>query len=188
MTISEGHILLGNSIAEPLGYWTRPTAILDIDLQDIHGHIFSVDATSCTKNTLLFPSEFRDGPPVSVGNIDSNFFTEFTDCLWTKGWENTLGLEIIQGQAGKMIEFSFDVGSLLLKEEEVKAEVREEMRGQSMLRDTGWTVTVKDGVVYKTGETRCVTFATGHIKITDSKAKGASCAVKILRDEGVLAM
>jgi hypothetical protein len=28
-----------------------------------------------------------------------------------------------------MIEFSFDIGSLLLKEEEVKAEVREERRG-----------------------------------------------------------
>jgi hypothetical protein len=74
------------------------------------------------RNALLFPSEFREGPPVSVGNIDGNFFMEFTNCLWTKGLENTLGLEAIQGQAGKMIEFSFDIGSLLLKEEDVKAD------------------------------------------------------------------
>jgi hypothetical protein len=47
--------------------------------------------------------------------------------------ENTLGLEVIQGQARKMIEFSFDIGSLLLKEEEVKVEVREEGRGQFKL-------------------------------------------------------
>jgi hypothetical protein len=192
MTLSEGQILLGTSITEPFGYWTRPTRISDIDLNKIYPHILSVDATSCTsegekRNALLFPSEFREGSPVSVGNIDGNFFTEFTDCLWRKGLENTLGLETIQGQAGKLIEFSFDIGSLLLKEEEVKAEVREEGRGQFKLQETGWTVTVKEGTVYKTGETRCATFTTGHVKVTDSKAKGVSDVVKILRDDGVLA-
>jgi len=30
-------------------------------------------------------------------------------------------------------------------------------------------------------------FTSGHVKITDSKIKGLSDAVKILRDEGVLA-
>jgi len=198
MTIPEGQILLGNNITEPLGYWTRPTAILDIDLQNIHGHIFSVDATGCTsegemRKALLFPSEFREGPPVSIGNIDSNFFIEFTDSLWAKGWENTLGLEAIQGQLGKMIEFSFDIGSLLLKEEEVSAEVREERTEQLKLQETGWTVTVKGETVYKTGETRCFTYPapTGHIKVTDSKAEVVSevvsDVVKILRADGVLA-
>jgi hypothetical protein len=188
MTISEGHILLGNIITEPLGYWTRPKAILDIDLQNIHGHIFSVDATSCTRNPLLFPSEFREGPPVSVGNIDGNFFTEFTDYLWTKGLENTLGLEAIQGQTGKMIEFSFDIGSLLLQEDKVAAGVRDGRRGYVTLRETGWSVTVKDELVDKTGETRCVEYSTGHVKATDTRVKSLSDAVKILRDEGVLAM
>ncbi|CAM6002057.1 unnamed protein product [Sphagnum balticum] len=77
---------------------------------------------------------------------------------------------------------------LLLKEEEVRAEVREERRGQFKLQETGWTITVKDGTVYKTGETRCVFYTTGHIKVTNSKAKGVSDIVKILRDKGVLAM
>jgi len=140
------------------------------------------------RNALLVPSEFREGPPVSIGNIDNEFFTEFTNCLWMKGLGNTLGLEAIQGQAGKMIEFSFDIGSLLLNEEEMRAEAREEMREQFKLEETGWTIAVKDGIVYKTGETRCATFTTGHIRITDSKAKGVSDAVKILRDEGMLAM
>jgi hypothetical protein len=128
--------------------------------------------------------------PVSVGNIDGNFITEFTDCLWAKGLENTFRLEAIQGQAGKMIEFSFDIGSLLDKEEEVKAEVREEMTGQFMIQETGWAVAVKDGTVYKTGETQCWIYPppTGHVKIINSKAKGVSDAVKILRNEGVLVM
>jgi hypothetical protein len=184
MTIPEGQILLGTSTTEPHGYWTRPTRICDIDLQKIHPHIISVNTASCTtedekRNALLFPSEFREGPAVSVGYINSNFFTEFTDCLWMKGLENTLGLEAIQGQAGKMIEFSFDTGSLLLKEAEV--------RGQFDSRQTGWTVTVKDGAVDKDGENRCVIAQGSHHPVTEIKVKGMLDALKILRDEGVLA-
>jgi hypothetical protein len=131
------------------------------------------------KKANLYPSEFRKDTPVSIGNIDGNFFTEFTDCLCTRGWENSLGLEAIQGQAGKMIEFSFDTGSLLLNEAEV--------RGQFEFRETGWTVTDKDGAVDKDGETRCIMYPTGHIKATKIQVKGVLDALKILRDEGVLA-
>ena len=188
MTIPEGHILLGTSITEPCGYWTTLARIPDVDLQRVHRHIISVDTTSCAnegekRNAPLLPSEFREGP-ASARNIDSNFFTEVTDCLWANSLENTLGLEAIQGQAGKMIEFSFDTGSLLLKEEEVNAEVR----GQLMLRDTGWAVTVEGEAVDQTGETRCVMYETRHFKVTNSQLKGVSDAVEILRDEGVLAI
>ena len=190
MTISEWHILLGKTTTELLGYWTKPTAIIDIDVQNIHGHVFSVDATSCTsgvrvKSDLLFLSEFREGPP-TARDIGSNFFAEFTNCLLARGLEKALGLEALQVQAGKMVEFSFDIGSLLLKEEEVKAAVWEERRGQFNLQETGWAITVKDGNVFKTGETRCFTYTTGHVKVTDSKAKGVSDVVNILRDKGML--
>jgi hypothetical protein len=33
------------------------------------------------RKALLFPSKFREGPVVSIGYIDDNFFTEFTDYL-----------------------------------------------------------------------------------------------------------
>ncbi|OAQ58150.1 hypothetical protein VFPPC_11602 [Pochonia chlamydosporia 170] len=186
-TIPEGQILLGTSITEPSGFWTRPTPISDIDLQNIHAHIISVDATSRTSgderiNSLLFPSEFREGPLVSVGNIDGNFFTEFTDCLWAKGLGNTFGLEAIQDQVGKMIEFSFDIGSLLLNEEEVKAEVRAQLES----RETGWAVKVKDGAVDKDGETRCIIYPTGHVRATKGQVETVLDALKILREEGVL--
>jgi hypothetical protein len=148
--------MLGTSIIEPLGYWTRPIRISDVNSQKIYPYIISVDTAGYTtedEKRILYTSEFREGMPVSVRNINGNFITEFTDCLWAKGLENTFGLEAIQGQAGKMIEFSFDIGSLLVKEEEVKAEVREEITGQFMIQETGWAVAVKDGTVYKTGET-----------------------------------
>jgi hypothetical protein len=192
-TIPKGQILLGTSITEPSGFWTEPTSISDVDLQQIHPHIISVNTTSCTSegergNVLLYPSEFREGPPASVGSINCNFFTEFTDCLRTKDLENTFGLEVVQGQIGKMIEFSFDIGSLLVKEEEVKAEVWKMLRGQFIVQETGWSITVKDGTVFKTGETQCWIYPppTGHVKIINSKIKGVSQAVNFLRNEGIL--
>jgi hypothetical protein len=188
-TIPEGQILLGTSITEPSGFWTRPISISGIDSQKIHPYIISVDTASCTtedekRNGLLLPSEFRKGPAVSIGNIDGNFFTEFTNCFWTKGLENTLGLEAIQGQAGKMIEFSFDIGSLLLKEDKVNTEVR----GQLILRNTGWAVIVKGEAVDQTREMRYIIYKTRYFKVTNSQLKDISDTVKILRDKGILAI
>lgn len=190
-TIPEGQILLGTGITGPSGFWTRPTPISDIDLRNIHPHIISVDTTGCVTggdkmHGLLFPSEFREGPSDNLGDVESDFFREFSNFLMANGLGDVFGLEVVRGQLGKMIEFSFDIGSLLLGEDEVNSSVTDESSGHFKLQETGWTVTVEDGTVCKTGETRCVTYTTGHIKFTDSKATGVWDAVKILRDEGVL--
>ncbi|EFZ04008.1 hypothetical protein X797_012101 [Metarhizium robertsii] len=175
-TIPKEQILLGTSITKPPGFWTRPTPISDVDLQNIHPHIISVDNEA--RNGRLFPSEFREGPPASNWSIESGFFTEFTDYLRVKGWENIFRLEIIQGQTGKMIEFSFDIGSLLLEEAEVS--------GQFESQETAWTIRVRDGAVDKDGETRCVIIQGQHLRATKMLVKSVSDVLKVLRDEGVL--
>lgn len=189
MPISEGHILLGTDIqdaSDALGCWTTPSLISKIDLHNIHGHIFVVDTTS-DGHGHLFPVEFREGPPPNILNVDYRFYSRFADYLRTNGLENTFGLEAIQGQAKKTIEFSFDTGNLLLDEVRVKPEVIVKGGGQFKLQDTVWSVTVRDGIVqYTTGETRCVSYTTGHVKVTESKS--GLDVMKILADEGVLAM
>jgi hypothetical protein len=82
-----------------------------------------------------------------------------------------------------MIEFSFDTGSLLLTE----AAVRADMTGQFESRETGWNVIVKDGAVDKDRQTRCIIFATSHSKATKIQENGVIDALKVLRDEGILA-
>lgn len=189
--LSEGEILLGTSTTQPLGYWTEPTPILDIERHKIHGHIFSVDTRTSEGKELvvLIPSEFHEGPLVGFDNIDSNFFTEIVGCLWLRGLQNTLGLEAIQGQARKMVEFSFDTGSLLVEENYVRADLMDERRGQFTFQETGWTVTVTDdGLVDTTGETRCVVTGGTHLKVTNTQVKNVSDAIKILEDECLLAM
>ncbi|KAG9240802.1 hypothetical protein BJ878DRAFT_268535 [Calycina marina] len=40
--LPEGSIMLGTKTEDPKGYWTRPVAMANIQVE-IHGHIFSVD-------------------------------------------------------------------------------------------------------------------------------------------------
>lgn len=183
--IPDGQILLGSSIANPTGFWTRPTPIVDIDPNNIYPYILSLDF-SCDakgfKKDVLLPSEFREGPPVNIEHIASEFFTEFINCLRARGLGNTIGLEVIRAEPGKMIELNFDTGSLLLAEAEVMAEAR----GKLLYRETGWAVAIKDGAVEKDGETRCIVYPTGHVKATKVQVESLEDALEILREEGVI--
>jgi len=180
--IPEGHILLGTNIKEPTGYWTRPVPIPDADRNKIRPYVLSVDTS--TKDILL-ASEFREG--TSFICIDREFVSEASTYIQAKGLENTLGFEVVEDDPHRMVEFSFRIGSILLQEQEVKPEVREETGEGFKLRETAWSISVEDGVVDKTGEERCVTFTTvGHILVVD-EPKGLWDAVDILRDKGFLA-
>ena len=86
MMISEKHILLDTNIMNLYGYWTTLAHISDVDLQSVHKHIILVNTTSCAsenekRNVSLLFFEFYKGSPVSVENIDDNFFMELIDCL-----------------------------------------------------------------------------------------------------------
>jgi len=184
--MSEEQILLGTNITD--GYWTRPVSVHNTNLQQIHGHIFSINTLNCAngyKNGTLFPSEFREGPSINIGSMDNNFIADFTDYLWKHGWESTFGLEVMD--LGKMIEFSFDIGSLLLDEDRVTAEMKEENSRQFKFQNTGWRIKVADdGAVDQTGEIRCVIYAAGHVKITNGQIKNVLDVMEILEKEGVL--
>lgn len=163
-----------------LGFWTRSTPISNLDLEGIHPHVFSVDtvgsSTQSRSKMSLLPSEFRVGPPAN-NDIDARLFTELADCLCANGLQRIIGIEATQGQCDKMIEFSFDAGSLLLKEAVV--------RGQFDFLDTVWAIT-DDGAVDKDGETRCVIVQGQHVKATKSEVTSVSDALKALEDQGVL--
>ena len=181
--------MIGTRI-EGLGYLTRPTRISDIDRHKVYGCEISVDATGCTGeggmgNALLY-SGFREGPPVDIGNIYTNFFTGFTNCLWKHGLANTFGLEFYQGQPRKMIEFSFDTGLLLVKEEELRAEMREGT-GQFTHQVTAWAITIDNGNVKHKGTKYCLKPPKEkHIEIVPPDAEVSDIGA-LLRDGGYLA-
>ena len=82
-----------------------------------------------------------------------------------------------------MIEFSFDGGSILISDEAVRLHVVQELG----LTDTSWAVHAEGDLVDSTGETRCVTFPQGHMKVTDTKIDEFSKALHNLRVDGLLA-
>lgn len=127
---------------------------------------------------ILAPSEFREGCPSVVIDIDEKFFADVTHCICKHNLENIFGLEVVHGEIGKMIEFTFDSGSLLLSQAEVKK------RLESI--ETGWAITVKDGLVDKNGETRCLIAQGKHVKATKADVKGWLDALKVLQDDGVI--
>ncbi|KAB5515599.1 hypothetical protein GE09DRAFT_575937 [Coniochaeta sp. 2T2.1] len=184
-TIPDGHIQLGKSIPHSRAFWTRPTPIDEVDLKNIHAYVLSLD--NCLPDTgqyaPLIPSEFREGPPGNVRNISTDFVKEFVDCLRTNGLENMFGLELREAPDRTMIEFSFHTASLLLGDEDVRAEVRQ----QAVLQVTGWAVAVKDGNVLSTGEKRCAVLADGvHRPLTNTKFNDASDALKYLQEKGYI--
>jgi len=88
-----------------------------------------------------------------------------------------------------MIEFSFDIGLLLVKEEEVRAEVREGT-GQFTLRVTAWAITIDNGTVKHRGEKYCMEVPDEvpphRTTIIPDKDARVSDIVKSLRDQGYL--
>jgi len=40
--VAAGNVMLGHSFAKPSGRWAKPTQIEEVDLADIHGHIFKL--------------------------------------------------------------------------------------------------------------------------------------------------
>ena len=188
--IPDGHIMLGRRRPERFGYWTRPTPVHEIDKRKLFPHIISVNknAGDHEGDIFLCPSEFRiDGEDLSLNfkRVTHEFLAEFTNYVCMKSLENTFGLQALQGENCRMIEFSFDTASILLDEKVIKIELRNSMKQFSLL-ETSWVVTVEDGLVDQTNETRCVIVGGKHVEWTNSKAKDPSEALSILRDEGFL--
>lgn len=143
--IPEGRVQLRNNLQQ-----TCATSISDINLKEIHGHIFSV------KEGSFFPSEFCQGPPCpnDADTIDKTFFEEFLEYLKKNKLQDVLGLERKQGCAEPMVEISSDNSSFLLSEQAAR-----DRYGKEILQDakeTTWAIEVKDGVLHFKATTRCV--------------------------------
>ncbi|KAK4101836.1 hypothetical protein N658DRAFT_558555 [Parathielavia hyrcaniae] len=116
-----------DAVLELLGILVKHS-ITNIDAQEIHAHVLSVITLEGSR--LLHPSEFREGPKdIDIAKLPSEFFEEVVDFLVENDLADKLGLQAMQGQPGHMIEFSNDLGSLLLDEQEVGAVVTSPVGG-----------------------------------------------------------
>lgn len=63
--------MLGHYFESTTGCRTRPVPIEDVDTSDIHGHVFKL-----SPDGRLVAYEYREGPPINVGDIDPSFFED----------------------------------------------------------------------------------------------------------------
>lgn len=63
--------MLGHYFESPTGCWTKPIPIEDVDISDIHSHIFQL-----SPDGRLVAYEYREGPPINVSDIDLSFFED----------------------------------------------------------------------------------------------------------------
>jgi hypothetical protein len=124
------------------GSWTKPHAIENLNLNEIHGNVFMLLPNKC-----FIAYEFCEGPPpASLGNTDPRFLQELTEYLWENKLTNLIGLEVCHGgQPVGMVEFEMNSGSTVLLP-------KSEATYGSLDRATRWTLCNNDGPADPDGE------------------------------------
>lgn len=101
--LEPGTVMHGTNLSQIEGsIWSRPTPIDQLDLTNMRGQIFVLDAA--TGN--FGPYEFREGPPEPLSDNDNAFVIAFKDYLFRKGLTKSLGLELLPKT--KMVELIFN--------------------------------------------------------------------------------
>lgn len=121
--------MLGHYFESPKGCWTKPVPIEDVDTSDIHGHIFKL-----SPDGRLVAYEYREGPPISVGEIDPSFFEDVFRYLLEHNLTDIFGLQALHhGPSSPMIELVLgNAGTVMLDEAQAQY--------GKIYRTTGWSV------------------------------------------------
>ncbi|KAK4074650.1 hypothetical protein Purlil1_12906 [Purpureocillium lilacinum] len=174
--LDEGNIMLGTALASVRGCWTKPTSITEIDLSNIHGHIFRL-----TGNGEMQAYEYREGPVVNLDGVNPAFFRELAQYLLANGLENLLGLEVLVQDAPEMMcEFVLqNHGTVMLDTRDVKA--------WKSFRTTGFTLNSNLSTnELKGGQSHAKTTKGTHQVFIDGKIGKEDPLMDALRAEGIV--
>lgn len=176
LTLQEGTVMLGQAIHKPLGCWTKPINIHEIDLNNVHGHIFRLVA-----DNRLVAYEYRNGTPIDMKNVGPDFLCDFIAYLKAYKLENLLGLQAVCDVSGpRMLEFVLgETGTVMLGENSAKH--------GGIYRTTGWYLGEHDGegrfveldVHSKTTKSTHQVFVSKELSDLDS-------LTQLLRDEDII--
>lgn len=116
----------------------QPTPITQLDLQDVHGHIFVVK----DDNVLSMSYEYRAGSRPNLSSISDAFLAEFFGYLNDHNLTKVLGLQVRQLQHDKpdMLEFTFSNAHTLMIEPN-------QAHSPPSGRVTGWAFSANNGIV-----------------------------------------
>ena len=99
----------------------------NVDLTQIHGHIFKYVGAGC-----FLAYEYEPGSVTDLSSVSENFFKDLIDCLCTLGLQDVLGLQVLGESTDTMVEFDLtQLGTVMMREQDAQ-------HGESF-RTTGWT-------------------------------------------------
>jgi hypothetical protein len=130
-------VMLGKSVQEPSGCWTKPTNIEEVNLEDIHGHIFTLAG-----NGRFIAYEYRERPLFDMADVKPEFFHDVIQYLRSNNLENLLGLQVLSNEPQeKLAEFVLkrEAGTVMLRGSEANY--------RRISRVTGWSFKEKNGVI-----------------------------------------
>ena len=174
--VAAGNVMLGHSLTEPSGCWTKPIPIEEVNLAAVHGHIFKL-----VDGDRFVAYEYVEGKAHDFSDINAAFFGELVEYLRCNGLDTTVGLQILGQTTENMVEFDFgDCGTVMLKDEDTSH--------GNVFRTTGWVFTCEDGVVSFKGNQVHTANEHGHHKTyLDSKLTPNTPALKaILKRFGII--
>jgi hypothetical protein len=169
--LAAGHVMLNHKITSPSGYWSKPTSFQDVNLAEVHGHIFQLIGED-----RFVAYEVTEGKLSDFSDISADFFRELALYLRDNALDQSLGLEVL-GDTEDMIEMDFgDCGTVMLQDEDCH-------HGKPF-RTTGWKFTYDKGIIsYKGNTVHAATNIGPHKVFVDGKLCPDLPALKSLLGE-----
>jgi hypothetical protein len=174
--VAAGNVMLGHTLTEPSGCWTKPVSIEEVDLAAVHGHIFKLVA-----GDRFVAYEYAEGRVNDLSDISPDFIKELVDYLRSNSLEEAVGLQILGHATGNKVEFDLgDCGTVMLNDQDA--------RHGEPFRTTGWVFTWEKGVIsFKGEESHAATVQGPHKVLINGKLAPDIPALKgMLKQLGII--
>ncbi|KAG9228938.1 hypothetical protein BJ875DRAFT_489394 [Amylocarpus encephaloides] len=122
--------ILGVNYDQPYCRWARPTVIQNVDLNNVHGHIFVLTDHG------FHPYEYQSGAVPDLSGLDNAFFPDLADYLNENNLSMLVGLQVIDPNPAHMLELVLPQGTVMLDISDLK--------GCVPTRQTGWKFESED--------------------------------------------
>lgn len=167
--IATGRVMLGYNFTDPSGCWTRSTALEEVNLAEVRGHIFVL-----VEEDRFVAYEYIEGRVNGLSSVSSSFFKDFAAYVRSNGLGDTVGLQIRGQTTQEMVEFDFgDCGTVMLNAQNTHHD--------TPFRTTGWVFSCNKGVTsFKGVESHAPTTKGPHKVFIDGKLAPNVLALKAI--------
>lgn len=102
--LATGRVMLGHNFTDPSGCWSRPTALEEVNLAEVRGHIFAL-----VEEDRFVAYGYVEGRVDGLSSVSPGVFKDFAAYVRSNGLGNTVGLQIRGQTTQGMVGLDFGV-------------------------------------------------------------------------------